>query len=191
MKYIIEHLEPRLYPWCLIEYEHISNIVGKENLVFTNVKTSNQREKLSKLGKVYKESIKKVISTQFKDKKLCLLDTSTEETLTPKDVKKFDFLIFGGILGDNPPQGRTIKELGALKLPLRNLGNKQMPTDNAVYAAKKIISGTPFENIKFIDKVEIEFGKGEDIILPFRYVLEKGKPLISPKLVEYIKKRGF
>ena len=37
MKFIIEHLEPELYDWCLIEYEHISKIVGKENLIFTNI----------------------------------------------------------------------------------------------------------------------------------------------------------
>ncbi len=37
MKFIIEHLEPELYPWCLIEYKHISKIVGKNNLIYTNI----------------------------------------------------------------------------------------------------------------------------------------------------------
>ena len=36
--YVIEHLEPRIYRWCVIEYKHISKIVGKENLWFTNGK---------------------------------------------------------------------------------------------------------------------------------------------------------
>lgn len=189
MGYIIEHLEQRLYSWCLIEYRHISSIAGRENVIFTNIRTEKQREKLSKLGKVYEKSICELGSTVFKDKKLCILDANAEEMLDPKDAKRFDFLIFGGILGDNPPQGRTIKELGMLKLPLRNLGNKQMATDNAVYAAKRIISGTPFENINFVDKVEVVTGEGESVILPFRYVLERGKPLISPELEECIRKK--
>src|SRR3989344_3510320 len=37
MKYIIEHLEEKVYPWCLLEYTHISTIVGKDNLIFTNI----------------------------------------------------------------------------------------------------------------------------------------------------------
>lgn len=79
--------------------------------------------------------------------------------------------------------------MGTTNIPLRNLGKQQMATDNAVYAAKKIISGTSFEDIKFIDKVEIEVEEGGSVILPFRYALEEGKPLISKELVEYIKKR--
>lgn len=192
MRYIIEHLEPRIYSWCLIEYENISQIVGKENTIFTNIKTNKQKEKLLKLGKVYKESIRELALTTFKNKRLCLLDANAEETLAPKDAKNFDFLILGGILGDNPPRGRTMKELGKLKIPLRNLGKKQMATDTAVYVANKIIFGTPFENLKFIDQVEIRIREGESITIPFRYVVEQGKPLISPKLVEYLKKkRGF
>src|SRR3989338_10620936 len=30
MRYIIEHLEEKLYPWCLLEYTHISKMVGKD-----------------------------------------------------------------------------------------------------------------------------------------------------------------
>lgn len=190
MKYIIEHLEPRLYTWCFIEYEHISKIIGKENLIFTNLKTSYQRNALSKFGKIYKESITELSSTLFK-KKLCLLDPNQDKTLKPGDKKNFDFLIFGGILGDNPPRKRTLQSLGHLNIAKRNLGNKQMATDNAVFVAKKIISGIPIKKIRFIDKLEIRIREGESIILPYRYVIEKGKPLISPKIIEYLKKKGF
>lgn len=187
MKYIIEHLEPRIYPWCLIEYEHISEIVGRENLIFTNA-----NEKLSKLGKVYKESLKFLLNTVFKGKKICLLDASAKKMLTPEDDKEFDFLVFGGILGDNPPRNRTMNELGSLNLPARNLGKEQMATDNAVYVSKKIISGVSFEKILFKDGIEIEVGEGESVMLPFRYAIKEGKPVISSKLVEYIKrKKGF
>ena len=71
----------------------------------------------------------------------------------------------------------------------RNLGKEQMPTDNAVYAAKLIAEGKRFEDIKFIDTIEIDIQKGLSVELPFRYVNINGKPLISEKLVEFLKKR--
>jgi len=37
MKYAIEHFG-KLFKWYYIEYAHISKIVGKKNLIFTNVK---------------------------------------------------------------------------------------------------------------------------------------------------------
>ena len=40
--YVIEHLEPKLWEWCEIEYESISKIVGKENLWFTNIKNEKR-----------------------------------------------------------------------------------------------------------------------------------------------------
>jgi len=188
MKYIIEHLEPRLYMWCLIEYRHISKIVGKENLIFTNIKTAKQRKKLYGLGKVYRENVKVLAEITFK--RVCLLDAGQKKTLSPND--RFDFLVFGGILGDDPPKKRTMQELGSLKIPRRNIGNKQMPTDNAVYTAKKIMSGTPIDKIKFIDGIEIKLLEGESVIFPFRYVMADGKPLVSSELIQYLKrKKGF
>ena len=44
MKFVIEHLESELYEWCLIEYEHISKIVGKDNLTFTNIKSEDKKK---------------------------------------------------------------------------------------------------------------------------------------------------
>ena len=40
MKFIIEHLENEVYEWCLIEYENMSKVVGKENLIFTKTSSS-------------------------------------------------------------------------------------------------------------------------------------------------------
>jgi ribosome biogenesis SPOUT family RNA methylase Rps3 len=192
MKYLIEHLDKRLYRWCILEYSHISKIVGRPNLIFTNIKTEKQIAKLRKLGKVYKESIKELASRQLKDKKICLLDADGKETLSPVDKKRFDILVFGGILGDFPPQKRTKKELGSLNLPLRSMGKEQMPTDNAVYVAKKIISGTELIKLTFIDEAVIDIKEGESVHLPFRYALVKGMPLMSEELIYYIKtKKGF
>lgn len=192
MKYILEHLEPKLFSWCKIEYEHISNILGKENLIFSNIKTQSQREYLTKLGTVYKESIRQLAETQFKHKKICLLDSQAEKTLAPDDSKIFDMLVLGGILGDNPPKHRTILELGLLRAEQRNMGDRQMPTDTAAYVAKEILLGKKIDEFEFIDEIEIELKKGESVILPFRYVVVDGNILLSGKLIEYLKKKkGF
>ena len=47
MKFIIEHLEPELYKWCLIEYRHISEIVDKDGAIFTSInkKDANKLKK--------------------------------------------------------------------------------------------------------------------------------------------------
>jgi len=187
MKYIIEHLDKRLYKWSQIEYEHISQIVGKNNLIFTNAKTDFVFTSLSKLGKTFRESIRELVISDFKQMKLCLLDSNAKKTFSFED--KFDALVFGGILGDDPPQGRTLSELGRLKLPLRNLGDMQMPTDNAMFAAREIALGKKFSDLKFAEAIEIELSEIDSVILPFRYVLIDGMPLISDKLIKYLKKR--
>lgn len=183
--FIIEHLEPRLWHWCLIEYKHISKIVGKKNLWFTNVKKGST--KLSKYGKVMKNSVR-----VLKLKNACVLDPEAKKTLSPKD--KFDYLIFGGILGDYPPKKRTKKELTKFikNAAVRNIGKEQMSTDNAVYTVHEIVNGKNFKNLKFQDNLSIEIEKGLSLDLPYRYNLVKGKPLISKELLNHLKrKRGF
>ena len=59
---------------------------------------------------------------------------------------RFEYFVFGGILGDKPAKRRTesiINELkqNKIKFEERNLGTVRMPTDNAVYASKKILEG--------------------------------------------------
>ncbi len=181
MKYIIEHLDPEVFEWCLIEYQHISEIVGKENLIFTNVK--KDAEKLEGLGEIHSESVKELGFDNA-----CLLDLDGEKTLAPDD-KRFDYLIFGGILGDDPPQKRTALHLGDMNLEKRNLLDKQMSTDTAVLVAKKIIDGTTIDKIEFKDGIEIEIEEDESVMLNFRYVIEDGKPVLSEELIEHLKKR--
>jgi len=185
MKYILEHLEKRLYKWCFIEYKHISEIVGKDNLIFTNIKSEKERIKLKPYGKICKESI-----AELNLKNMCILDPAAEKTLSPKD--KFSYLVFGGILGDYPPKARTKKELSSkIKCEKRNLGKGQMPTDNAIYVAKQIAEGKTLEDLKFISNITIEINENEAVDLPFRYVLVNNKPLISEELAKHLKKRKY
>jgi ribosome biogenesis SPOUT family RNA methylase Rps3 len=41
---------------------------------------------------------------------ICFMDMRGEKVLSPEDSKQFEFLIFGGVLGDHPPQDR-VKDL--------------------------------------------------------------------------------
>lgn len=192
MKFIIEHLEPSISKWCLIEYENISKIVGKENLIITNLPKKDFK-KLKQLAELHEQPI---LTMPLKN--TCLLDQKAKRLLAPKD--NFNYYIFGGILGDYPEQGRTEKCLTS-KLPksklikpeTRNLGNMQMSTDTAVLVTKLIAKDkTPFQKIKFTDKPEITLKEGkisESILLPYRYVNEKNRPRISKKLLEYLKNK--
>lgn len=190
MKYIIEHLEKKLYNWCLLEYRHISKIIGKKNLIFTNARGEKATEKLSELGEVFNKSV-----ADLELKYICILDPFAEKTLLQEDKSKFEFLVFGGILGDYPPQKRT-KTMLLEKLKnkniiyqTRNLGKEQMSTDTAVYVAKKIIGGTQLEKIKFKDTIIIHINENEEVELPFRYVFEDGKIVLPDGIVEFLKKR--
>jgi len=185
--YIIEHLEPKVFKWCLLEYKNISKIVGKENLWFTNIKRKNKN--LEKLGKVIKESV-----TKLNLKNACVLDPETNKTLEPNEANKFDYFVFGGILGDYPPRKRTTPELTAKikNAEVRNIGKEQFSTDNAVLVTKEITKGTPLNKMKFQDKLSIKINDIESIELPYSYPIINGKPQISDELVSYLKKKkGF
>ncbi len=188
--YIIEHLEPQLWPWCLIEYESLSKEVGKENVWFTNVQKKDVM-KLTKFGKIFTESIRDMTIDM---NKACILEPLAPKTLSPQDAKQFHYYLFGGILGDAKLNGRTQRELTRFlsKAHQRNIGKEQFSTDNAVYVTHQIAQGTKLENIKFQDTIEIDINKVESVMLPYRYPLIKGKPRISPKLISYLKnKKGF
>ena len=188
MKFIIEHLDNELYEWSLIEYRHVSKIVGKESLIFTNIKKKDFR-KLQDLGKVFG---KNCAGTNIKN--ICVLSQYSEKTLEADDVKKFDSFIFGGILGDNPAKNKTaeieekLRQKGIL-FETRNLGKVQMPTDVAVYVAKKILEGKKFSDFKFVDNLEIEINENESVELNFRYAVDDNKVIISEELVEYLRRR--
>jgi ribosome biogenesis SPOUT family RNA methylase Rps3 len=186
--YIIEHLEPELGQWCMFEYERISQLVGKENLWFTNVK--EQSTELHALGTVKKESVKTLNLPRA-----CVLDPEASELLTPENVKPYQYIIIGGILGDYPPKKRTTKELTQFVPHAHpyHIGKKQFSTDNAVYIVDRIVKGTPFESIKTQYKISIPVDDIASIDLPYCYPLDThGTPLMSPKLLHYLKtKEGF
>jgi len=195
MKFAVEHLEPELFEWCLIEYRHVSEIVGKNNLIFTNIKNEKDKKILKKFGIVYDKSISELSDElRHNENRICVLSQYAAKTLATDDKSKFEYFLFGGILGDDPAKRRTeeiIKELNDKKMKFgeRNIGNKQMPTDAAVYVAKKILGGKKLGDFRFVDELEIEINENESISLPFRYVIDNNKAVISEKLVDYLRRR--
>ena len=183
--FIIEHLEPKLYDWCIIEYKHISRIVGKSNIWFTNIKGKDSK-KLKKYGKVFNMSVK-----SLNLKNACILDPESPIELTPNIANQLQYFILGGILGDYPPKKRTEQELSKFMTNVRkfNIGKEQMSTDNAVYTVKKIIQGKKMNELKFQDNAEIKINNILTTQLPYRYNIVNKKLLISPELIKFIKNR--
>ena len=187
--YIIEHLEPRLWKWCLFEYERSSQIVGRENILFTNIKRKSAV--LRKLGKCEKKSVSEL---EFPPKKVCILDPKANKILRPEEAKEFDYFVIGGILGEEKLNGRTERELTKKMkdAEVRNIGPKQFTIDNAVYVVHEIVNGKELSEIPMRDGAEIEIKEGESVLLPYTYPVEIGQPLMNPKLIEYLKhKKGF
>jgi ribosome biogenesis SPOUT family RNA methylase Rps3 len=181
MKYIIEHLEPKLWKWCILEYEHISETVGKDNLLFTNIKDKKEAKVLQKFGTVFEKSV-----SELNLNGLCVLDPESDKLLEPADKNKFEYFVFGGILGDYPPKKRTKEELTAMleNCETRNIGKEQMSTDNAVFTVKQILEGKKLSELIFEDNVRIEVNEFESIDLPYRYNLVNGKLFMSKKLLK-------
>lgn len=202
MKYIIEHMEEGFNEWVILEYSQILREVGAENLILSSLPESTTEkdipQRLLKLGLRWTTKDLKGINEDFKDLELlkdgrvCLLDPRATIDLQPEDATKFDYFVFGGILGDHPPRDRT-KELKTAYPNLlisRRLGDKQMTTDTAIRTTQLIIKDRiAFEDIKFIDYPEFRFNKNEATEMPFRYVLDKeGKPILPEGMLDLIKK---
>lgn len=180
--YVIEHLEPRLSPWCLLEYKHISKVVGKSKVWFTNVKKPSKA--LKDLGRVFSKP-----SHLFPLPNPCVLDPLAKKTLSSNELNRISHLIFGGILGDHPPKERTREIFPDQYVLRRNLGSKQMSTDTAVLVAKAIVGGGRLSKISFKDVIEIPLNKGESVLLPYRYLVRNRNPVIAPGLIHYLKRK--
>jgi ribosome biogenesis SPOUT family RNA methylase Rps3 len=183
-KIVIQHLEPELGKWSMIEYKHISKFLGgPERFMITNVKHFPKYQDLQDIATVIHEDV-----TSLNLENVCVLDPEAQETLTPQEAKNIDYFLFGGILGGYPPKKRTEKELTQF-VPshyiVRNIGKYQMPTDSAVFTVNEIAKGRRFEDIEFKDRPEFQISQYETVQIPMRYAVVSGKPLISPELLDH------
>lgn len=194
MKYIIEHMEDGFSEWVILEYSQVIKEVGNKNLILTSLPQGTTEKDIPKrlldLGIEWttKECVEVEPGLQDKDK-VCLLDPAADVDLVPEDAKKFDYFIFGGILGAHPRIDRTgiLREKYGFKG--RRLGELQMTTDTAIRTTQKIIEdGMQFDAIKFIDYPEIRYNKFESTEMPFRYIVnDAGEPLLPDGMLDLIK----
>ncbi|TPX59923.1 hypothetical protein PhCBS80983_g02119 [Powellomyces hirtus] len=191
LNYIVEHMEPELDEWSQLEYANIVKRVGRNRLYLTHVDPELLQRRADCIGEGTGiiSTVKAVQELEEVDpKKVLLLDPSATEPLAPEDAENFEWLLFGGILGDDPPQDRT-KELRKLGYARRHLGPIQMTTDTAVIVSKHVIEDqTPLDKLVYVDRPEIKLGKKETAELPFRYLLVDGKPQLPDGLIELLKK---
>lgn len=188
MKIVIEHLEDGLWTWVYLEYENISKFLGRDKIIFTNIRNERWRRILSSLGEVWSDSI-----LDYPDlDKLIILDPVAEERLEPSHVRSDDLLVIGGILGDYPPRKRTYKFLTAKLLDkgvrTYNLGDKIFPIDSAALVAYTIACGKRLDEIEIVEGLEIPLSRESTLILPFAYPVVEGEPFIHPRLLELLKK---
>ena len=99
------------------------------------------------------------------------MDMRAEQTLQPTDVQQFKFVVFGGILGDHPPQDRA-KEFRERFTHVRKLGDVQMTTDTAVLVSHEILNQKrAYSALKFTDDPTVPM---EDTVMHF---LDNALPL--------------
>ncbi|MBC7099713.1 hypothetical protein H5T52_11515 [Candidatus Bipolaricaulota bacterium] len=182
---VIEHLEPKLSEWLYIEYSSSAKIAG-ENLLISNVRRAADYRRLAKIARVERKSALEI----FREEEMVLLDPLARKSLSPEDLEGRSLILIGGILGNDPPLGRT-RELLSKKLPRalkRNIGRHQFAIDGAVYVARQISSGKRLEEIPVQVGLEIQIEPGYSNILPYAFPLAGGKPLISEELIDYLRK---
>jgi ribosome biogenesis SPOUT family RNA methylase Rps3 len=186
MLFVIEHLEPELSEWLRIEYSHAAEIVGRERLLITNVRRKGDFQELSGIAAVGRRRVGEL----FEGQELIVLDPRAKVELRPADLRGRRAIVIGGILGDEPPKGRTEKLLtrslpGALA---RSIGRHQFSIDGAVYIAKEVCEGKTLRGIPVRIEVEVRLGRGHSVILPYAYPLVNGRPLVSRRLVAYLRR---
>lgn len=193
MKYIIEHMEPGFSEWVILEYSQIIKDVGKDNLILTSLaKGTTEHDippRLLDLGLQWTTQECIDIDGGLDRTKVCLLDPAAETDLDPSDKHKFDYFVFGGILGSHPRIDRTGLLREKYHFVGKRLGELQMTTDTAIRTTQLIIDkGVKFEDIKFIHYPEIRYNKYESTEMPFRYILDDhGVPILPEGMLDLIK----
>ncbi|KAL0945931.1 hypothetical protein HGRIS_012212 [Hohenbuehelia grisea] len=217
--YVIEHMEEDepseaqkpIPPWVELEYAHMRILAGPHSSVrFTHLSQASSTTLTEAFrapvdGSDFSLADASCTSQAILDcmkeagislDKVCLLDPKAPAELSPEDGDgRFEWFLFGGILGDDPPRDRT-GELRTLGFPTRHLGPIQMTTDTALGVTKIVVEDkVPLGKIPFIDHPTIVFNAKESVEMPFRYITDKdGEPKLPPgmrKLLHDDLNKGF
>ena len=166
--YVVEHLDPELGPWSALEYVTIaqeSDAAGAKFCLSSVSKDLNLPPELLSASSLRVEQRDADSIFQNEKETVCLLDPAAKKELGPDDNVKFDVFLFGGILGDDPPRGKSERDpLRALLTWIdrtsqlrkqgfegRRLGPVQMTTDTAVRVTRKVIQDGGLEWFLFLN----------------------------------------
>jgi len=102
-----------MHEWCKLEYEHMVSVIGPDHVYFTALTPKTLADMPETLAKAHCHT-EDVLTMQDRipHNKVCLLDPSSPYPLSPEDADTYDFFLFGGILGDDPPRGTNQGSVG-------------------------------------------------------------------------------
>ncbi|GAA6014937.1 hypothetical protein JCM11491_002362 [Sporobolomyces phaffii] len=206
--YVIEHMEDdnpnSSFPhWIALEYAQMLRLSAPSTVIFSSLSPNSVeslRQQLLDKGmderrfRVETKSVRELMQEQNVELgRVCLLDPRAEKVIGPEDGGDFDWFLFGGILGDDPPRDRT----GILRrdgYPSRHLGPVQMTTDTALGVTKLCVQdGKTLDAIQFVDHPTITFPsegyENESVEMPFRYVVDEqsGEPILPEGMREHLR----
>ncbi len=170
----------KLWRWLYLEYK---NALGfSSDIIIANL--PRRYHHLFPRNRIFEKSV----LDMYPSDRIIILDPKARETLSHDKINTNDVIVVGGILGFDPPLGRTYKLLTSRIKDARsyNIGEKQLSIDGAVYVALRILHGENFCEIKFIDDYYILTNVGSIVKLPYRYPLINEKPVISKELLRLI-----
>lgn len=177
---------PSVFPtWALLEYRHMLQLVGPGSTVhFTSLShasldslrtslSSSSSEKVASF-ELHTASITTLMAERgIAKEKVCLLDPKSPYAVSISDAGKvessgkdkealgpFEWFLYGGILGDDPPRDRT-SSLRQLGFPSRHLGGVQMTTDTALGVTKRCVEDGLLLNLPDTQEQEAEWGDKE------------------------------
>ncbi|KAJ7241667.1 SAM-dependent RNA methyltransferase [Mycena haematopus] len=205
--YVIEHMEDdddtakAIPPWVELEYAHMRILAGQTAKIHFTHLSKVSRDSLSSVfvpqsgladANCYQDGVVELIRQQLGEGptslgKVCLLDPKAELPLSSEDGDgRFEWFLFGGILGDDPPRDRT-SELRVLGFPTRHLGPVQMTTDTALGVTKLVVEDKiPLDDIPYVNFPTIVFNPKESVEMPFRYIAEGSEPKLPPGMRELL-----
>jgi len=108
--FVIEHSEEDgiLEEWSQLEYRNASRYVGgPKHIWYTHVQPEHA-SKVKDFGRTEAKSLAELVPNHAR---VCVADPEAKEVLCPADRELFDFIVIGGILGDQEFTGRTKKEV--------------------------------------------------------------------------------
>jgi ribosome biogenesis SPOUT family RNA methylase Rps3 len=183
---IIENCEERLSDWLLAEYRHCSEIWP--GLLFTGIRRKKDRKLLEDIGEV-----SELDSFEYTGGSGCIiLDHMAQDELTEKEMRRYPYLIVGGILGYDRPLGRTAKlitsKFDASRNITRNMGRIQMTIDSAVFVARAILLGASVAEIEVSREVEIKWDDVHTTHLPYGYPIVDDKLILTPGIIDVLRK---